>query len=160
MEPLVVLIVAYMATIYETLREDVKGAMKARDAGAVTALRSVDSEIKKIAIDDNREIDDDLVISVLRKSIKSLKGANEQFAQGGRADLIAANDKEIALLDKYLPQQIEGDALLAIVDEAIVQGGAQSKKEMGKVMGVLKRRPDAALINFGEASKLIQGKLS
>lgn len=148
-----------MASIYETLREDIKTAMKARDMDAVTALRSVDSAIKKIAIDDDREIDDDLVISVLRKSIKSLKGANEQFAQGGRADLVEANNKEIALLDKYLPQQIEGDALEAIVNEAIEQSRAQSKKEMGQVMGILKHRPDAALINFGEVSQLIQGKL-
>ena len=149
-----------MASIYETLREDIKSAMKARDSVAVTALRSVDSAIKKIAIDDNREIDDELVINVLRKSIKSLKGANEQFAQGGRADLVEANDKEIALLDKYLPQLIEGDALVAIVDAAIAQTGAQSKQEMGKVMGVLKQRPDAGLINFAEVNRLIQSRLS
>jgi uncharacterized protein YqeY len=133
--------------------------MKARDTDAVTALRSVDSAIKKIAIDENREIDDDLVISVLRKSIKSLKGANAQFAQGGRVDLVKANEQEMALLDKYLPQQIQGAALGAIVDEAIAQSGAQSNKEMGKVMGVLKKRPDAALIDFSEVNPLIQSKL-
>lgn len=149
-----------MGSIYEQLREDIKTAMKARDTQATTILRTVDAGIKKVSIDDNREIDDALVLQILRKSVKNLKGANEQFAQGGRQDLIDANNQEIAILDKYLPQLIEGEQLVGIVENAVQSSGAESKKDMGKVMGVLKKRPDAAQINFGEVSKLLQGKLA
>lgn len=134
--------------------------MKARDTQATTVLRTADAAIKKVAIDDNREIDDALVIQIMRKSVKNLEAANEQFAQGGRNDLIETNNQEIALLKKYLPQMIEGEQLVAIVDEAIQSSGAESKKDMGKVMGALKKRPDASLIQFGEVSKLLQSKLS
>ena len=92
--------------------------------------------------------------------MKNLKDANTEFAKGGRDDLIAANDAEIAILSKYLPQEIEGEKLEALVDQALADTGAQTRKEMGKVIGALKKSPEADLINFGSASKLIQSKLS
>jgi hypothetical protein len=148
-----------MATIYEKLRADIVTAMKARDSGTATILRTTDAAIQRAAMDLNKPIDDTLVIAALRKAIKNLNDAKAEFAKGGRADLVAANEVEILLLEKYLPQGLDAARLEALITEAIQATGAQSKKEMGKVIGALKQRPEAPLIDFGMVSKIIQSKL-
>jgi len=130
-----------MSPTYEKLRADIITAMKARDSAATTALRSADAAIKRAAMDANKEIDEALVIATLRKSVKNLADAKADFARGGRADLVAANEAEIKLLEKYLPQGLDAAKLDALVAEAIAETGAQSKKDMGKVIGALKKRP-------------------
>jgi hypothetical protein len=148
-----------MPTIYETLRADIVTAMKARDAVTITSLRTADAAIKRAAMDANKEIDDTMAIATLRKSVKNLVDAKVEFEKGGRADLVAANEAEIRILEKYLPKGIEGAQLDALIAAAIQESGAQSKKEMGKVIGALKKHPDAARIDFGMVSKLVQAKL-
>jgi uncharacterized protein YqeY len=148
-----------MATIYETLRADIITAMKARDQSTTTALRTADAAIKRAAMDANKDVDDALVIATLRKAVKNLVDAKAEFAKGGREDLVAANDAEIKILEKYLPQGLDAAKLDALIATAIQETGATSKKEMGKVIGVLKKHPDAALIDFAAASKLVQAKL-
>lgn len=148
-----------MSTIYETLRADIVTAMKARDAVTTTALRTADAAIKRAAMDANKEIDDALAIATLRKAVKNLADAKVEFEKGGRADLVAANDTEIKVLEKYLPKGLDAAKVDALIAEAIQETGAQSKKDMGKVIGALKKRPEAALIDFGSVSKLVQAKL-
>lgn len=148
-----------MATIYETLRADIITAMKARDATTTTALRTADAAIKRAAMDSNKEIDDPLVIATIRKAVKNLADAKTEFEKGGRQDLVAANEVEIRTLEKYLPQGLEPARIDALIAEAIQETGAQSKKDMGKVIGALKKRPEAALIDFGAVSKVVQAKL-
>ena len=149
-----------MATTYETLRADIITAMKARDSATATILRTADAAIQRASMDLNKDIEEALVITTLRKSVKNLKDANTEFAKGGRDDLIATNDAEVVSLSKYLPQEIEGEKLEALVAQALADTGAQTRKEMGKVIGALKKLPEADLINFGSASKIIQSKLS
>lgn len=148
-----------MSPIYDSLRADIVTAMKARDAATTTALRTADAAVKRAAMDGNKEIDDALVVATLRKAVKNLSDARVEFEKGGRADLVAANDAEIRVLEKYLPKGIDGVRLEALIAAAIAETGAQSKKEMGKVIGALKKHPDAGLIDFGAASKLVQAKL-
>lgn len=148
-----------MPTIYEKLRADIITAVKARDNGTALILRTTDAAIQRAAMDLNKPIDDPLVISTLRKSVKNLTDAKAEFAKGGRADLVAANEAEILVVEKYLPAGLDAAKLEALIVEAIQQTGAQSKKEMGKVIGALKQRPEAALIDFGAVSKIIQAKL-
>lgn len=148
-----------MATLYETLRADIVTAMKARDSTTLTALRTADAAVKRAAMDSNKEIEDSLVIATIRKAVKNLADARMEFEKGGRADLVAANDAEIRVLEKYLPAGLDAARLDALITEAIRETGAQSKKEMGKVIGALKKHPDAALIDFGAVSKLVQAKL-
>jgi uncharacterized protein YqeY len=148
-----------MATIYETLRSDIIVAMKARDAATALALRTADAAIQRSAMDSSKPIDDALVIATLRKAVKNLADASEEFAKGGRTDLVTANASEIRILEKYLPQGPDAAKLDAMVNEAILEAGAQSKKEMGKVIGLLKKRPEAGLIDFSVVSKIIQAKL-
>ncbi len=148
-----------MSPTYDQLRADIVTAMKARDATATTALRTADAAIKRAAMDANKDIDDALVIATIRKSVKNLADAKVEFEKGGRADLVAANDAEIKLLEKYLPQGLDAAKVDALIAEAIAETGAQSKKDMGKVIGALKKRPEAGLIDFGSVSKLVQAKL-
>ncbi len=149
-----------MSELYTRLRADIISAVKARQSEKSLVLRTMDGAIQRVAIDSNVEIDDELVITAVRKAVKDLKQAREQFAAGGRADLVEKNDAEIALLEDYLPAQMDEARLESIVNEALAESGATSRKEMGKVMGVLKQRSDAALIDFGTASQLIQSKLA
>jgi len=145
--------------IYDRLRADIITNMKARDAAATTALRTADAAIKRAAMDGNKDIDDALAVATLRKAVKNLSDAKAEFEKGGRADLVAANDAEIKLLEKYLPQGLAPAKLEALIAEAIQQTGATSKKDMGKVIGALKQRPEAGLIDFAVVSKLVQAKL-
>jgi uncharacterized protein YqeY len=148
-----------MPTTYETLRADIIAAMKARDTATATALRTMDAAIQRAAMDSSKPIDEALVVATFRKAVKNLTDARTEFEKGGRADLVAANSAEIAILEKYLPKGLDAARLEAIVAEVIAATGATSKKEMGKVIGALKQRPEAALIDFGAASKLVQAKL-
>ena len=146
-------------TTYETLRAAIITAMKARDTATATALRTMDAAIQRAAMDAGKPIEEALAIAAFRKAVKNLTDARAEFEKGGRPDLVAANSAEIAILEKYLPKGLDAARLEALIAEVIAATGATSKKEMGKVIGALKQRPEAALIDFGAASKLIQAKL-
>ena len=148
-----------MPTTYETLRAAIITAMKARDSATATALRTMDAAIQRAAMDASKPIDEALVITAFRKAVKNLTDARTEFEKGGRADLVAANNAEIAILEKYLPQGLAPAKLDALIVEVITATGATSKKEMGKVIAALKQRPEAPLLDFGAVSKLIQAKL-
>lgn len=148
-----------MPTTYETLRADIVTAMKARDTATATALRTMDAAIQRASLDASKPIDEQLVLATLRKAVKNLTDARTEFEKGGRADLVAANTAEIAILQKYLPKGLDAAKVDALVAEVIAATGATSKKEMGKVIAALKQRPEAPLIDFGAVSKLIQAKL-
>lgn len=148
-----------MPTTYETLRAAIVTAMKARDTAAATALRTMDAAIQRASIDSNKPIDEALTIATLRKAVKNLTDARAEFEKGGRADLVAANSAEIAILEKYLPMGLEPAKVEALVIEMIAATGATSKKEMGRVIAAIKQRPEAPLLDFGAVSRLIQAKL-
>ena len=146
-------------TTYERLRADIITAMKARDTATATALRTMDAAIQRASMDTSKPIDEALTIATFRKAVKNLTDARAEFEKGGRADLVAVNTTEINILEKYLPAGLDAAKLDALVSEVIAATGATSKKEMGKVIGALKQRPEAGLIDFGAASKIIQAKL-
>jgi uncharacterized protein YqeY len=148
-----------MPTTYETLRADIVTAMKARDTATATALRTMDAAIQRASLDASKPIDEPLVLATLRKAVKNLTDARTEFEKGGRADLVAANTAEIAILQKYLPAGLDAAKVDALVAEVIAATGATTKKEMGKVIAALKQRPEAPLLDFGAVSKLIQAKL-
>jgi uncharacterized protein YqeY len=148
-----------MATIYEQLRADIVTAVKARESATAVALRTADAGIQRASMDQSKPIDDALVVATLRKAVKNLSDAKAEFEKGGRADLVQANEAEIRLLERYLPKGIDAARLEAMIAAAIAESGALSRKDMGRVMGVLKKAPEAGLIDFTAASKLIQAKL-
>ncbi len=148
-----------MPTLYENLRSDIIATMKARDAATLMALRTADAAIKRAAMDADKEIDDALVIATLRRAVKNLADAKLEFGKGGRADLVAANETEMRTLERYLPRGLDPARIEVLIAGAIQETGAASKKDMGKVIGALKKLPEAGLLDFGDVSKRVQAKL-
>ena len=138
-------------SIKDTLTNDMKEAMKAKEKDRLAVIRMVRGAIKQIEIDSKKELDDEAVIGVISKDVKMRKDSVEEFKKGGREDLVAKTEAEIAVLMPYLPQQLSEDEIRSLVQAAVEQVGASSPKDMGKVMGVLmpkvKGRADGKLVN-------------
>ena len=124
-------------SIKDTLTNDMKEAMKAKEKDRLAVIRMVRGAIKQIEIDSKKELDDEAVIGVISKEVKMRKDSVEEFKKGGREDLVAKTEAEIAVLMPYLPQQLSEDEIRSLVQAAVEQVGASSPKDMGKVMGVL-----------------------
>lgn len=137
----------------EKLTADMKEAMKAREEGRqrLGVIRMVRGAIRQQEIDGQKELDDDAVLAVISKEVKQRRDSIEEFKKGGREDLVAQNEAEIAVLMAYLPQQMAEGEIRKLVQDAIAATGASSPKEMGKVMKELmpkvKGRADGKLVN-------------
>ena len=138
-------------SIKDTLTNDMKEAMKAKEKDRLAVILMVRGAIKQIEIDSKKELYDEAVIGVISKEVKMRKDSVEEFKKGGREDLVAKTEAEIAVLMPYLPQQLSEDEIRSLVQAAVEQVGASSPKDMGKVMGVLmpkvKGRADGKLVN-------------
>lgn len=124
-------------TLAERIDNDLKEAMKARDAARLSTLRMAKSALKYAAIEKggaDAVIDDEIVTTVLRKQIKQREDAAAGFDQGGRPELAAKERDEIVLLAAYLPKALSLEEIVAIVKESIAEVGATSKAQMGVVM--------------------------
>lgn len=123
-------------SIKEQLMEDMKTAMKEREAGKLRleVIRMVRASIKNIEINEKKDLNDDDVLGVLMKEVKMRQDSLEEFKKANRQELVAQAEQEIAILQKYLPAALGDDELKAIVTEMIAQAGATSPKDMGKVM--------------------------
>ena len=121
-----------------TITEDMKSAMKAGDKDRLKVVRLMLAAIKQIEVDTRSELDDAAVLGVLDKMVKQRRDSVEQFAKGGRDDLVAIEEAEIGVLETYLPAKMDDAELEALIDEAIAATGAESIRDMGKVMGVIK----------------------
>ena len=122
------------AAMYDKLMDDLKGAMKAHDMGAVNAIRGVIAKAKDLTVNAGKEMTDDAVLQVIAKGVKQREESIAQFESAGRAELAENEKKEMELLKKYLPEQLSEEQIAAIVKEAVAATGATSKKDMGKVM--------------------------
>lgn len=122
-------------TLADRLAGDLKTAMKQKEASVVDTLRMLRAAIKNVEIDTQRSLADEEVLAVLRTSVKQLADAKEQFAQGGRNDLVQKTEAEMAILSAYLPPEMDDAALEAAVRAAAVEVGAASARDFGKVMG-------------------------
>ena len=123
-------------SLKEKLTADMKEAMKAREEGRqrLGVIRMVRGAIRQQEIDGQKERDDDAVLAVISKEVKQRRDSIEEFKKGGREDLVAQNEAEIAVLMAYLPQQMAEDEIRKLVQDSITATGASSPKEMGKVM--------------------------
>ena len=121
-----------------TIADDMKTAMKAGDKDRLKVVRLILAAIKQVEVDTRAELDDAAVLSVLEKMVKQRRDSVEQYTKGGRQDLADIETAEIAVLETYLPEQLDDAQIDAIVDEVISQTGAESIRDMGKVMGAIK----------------------
>lgn len=128
-------------SVFLKIQEDVKEAMKARDQEKLLALRTLSSDIKKIAIDaGRRDPSDDDVLAAVARAIKQREDSAEQFKAAGRDELAEREIAQVGWIRAYQPAQLSEDEIRAIVAEIIAETGATSKKDLGKVMGALMPR--------------------
>ena len=143
----------------EQLNEDIKTAMKAREQERLAALRLMLSAVKQREVDERITLDDAGVIAVVEKMIKQRRESIAQFEKAARQDLVDKEKAEIAVLERYLPQQLSQAEIDAAVAEAIAATGARGAADMGKVMGVLKPRL-AGKADMGKVSGLVKARLA
>jgi uncharacterized protein len=146
-------------TLREKINEDMKSAMKARDAERLAALRLLLAAMKQREVDERITLDDAQVVSVIEKMIKQRKDSIDQYEKAVRQDLADKEKYEISVLQAYLPQQMSQAEVEAAVAEAIASTGAKGAADMGKVMGVLKPRL-AGRADMGKVSGLVKSKLA
>lgn len=118
--------------------EDVKSAMRARDAARLGVLRMVTAAIKQVEIDERRTLDDSDVIGILEKLIKQRREAAEQYRRAAREDRAEAEEREIRLIEDYLPAALGADELDTLIERAVAETGAGTVKDMGRVMAALR----------------------
>lgn len=135
---------------YQELQDAIKGALKAHDKPRLNILRQVHGEVKNIEVDERREITEQDVSDMLKRVIKQTKETLEGSIKAGnnqeRTDLLT---EQVAILESYLPKQLAGEELIALVEQTIAELGAATKRDMGKVMGALTQKTGG---NFDKAA--------
>ena len=145
-------------TLKERINEDMKTAMRSGEKDRLAVIRLLQAAIKQREVDERITLDDAQITSVLEKMIKQRKESVVAFEKGARADLVAKENAEIAVLQPYLPAQLSDTELDALIAEAIASTGAASIKDMGKVMGVVKAKA-AGKADMGAVGARIKAKL-
>ncbi len=118
------------------INDDIKTAMKEKDAPRRDALRLLASAIKQIEVDERIELDDDGVLKVIQKQLKQRTDAMEQYKNADRMDLYDKEEYEASVFSEYMPAQLSDDELMSAIRDIITKVGATSIKEIGKVMGM------------------------
>lgn len=145
-------------SLKERISEDMKAAMRAKDADTLGTIRMLQAAIKQREVDERIALDDSQVMAVLEKMIKTRKESLEQFRAASREDLAEKEAREITQLQVYLPAPLSAAELDGIIAAAITGIGATSIKDMGKVVAAVKQQA-AGRADMGAVSALIKGKL-
>ncbi len=144
--------------IKSRLQNDIKGAMRAKDSLKLTTLRMFSAAIKQKEIDEQTTLNDSAVMGIINKMIKQRQDAAKAFTEAKRDELAEKENTEIKLLQVYLPKQMSSDEIAAAIEQAMQQTGANSIKEMGKVMAILKPslqgKADMGLVSAQVKNKL------
>jgi uncharacterized protein YqeY len=127
-----------VSSLKDRLQNDMKAAMRAKDSRRLGIIRLVNAAIKQREVDERISLDDEQVIVVLSKMIKQRNDSIDQYGKAGRQDLVDQEGYEIKIIEEYLPPALSETELVSLIDQAISATSAQSIKDMGKVMGVLK----------------------
>ena len=147
-----------MSTLKERITEDMKAAMRSGEKERLGVIRMITSAIKQREVDERIMLDDAQVLSVLEKMIKQRKESLEQFKAGNRQDLVDKEASEITLLQGYMPSQLSGAEIDALITEAVAATGASSIKDMGKVMAIIKGKAQGRA-DMGAVGAKIKAKL-
>jgi hypothetical protein len=150
--------------IRQAITDAVKEAMKARDQRATSTLRMIqaklkDKDIEARGLGNPDGIDDQAVLSVLQGMVKQRRESIELYKQGNRPDLVEQEAAEIAIIERFLPQQMDEDAMRAAIAKTVAEIGAAGIKDMGRTMAALKER-HAGEMDFQKASALVKAALT
>jgi uncharacterized protein YqeY len=146
-------------TLKERITEDMKTAMRAKESERLATIRLIQAAIKQREVDERIVLDDTQVLAAIEKMIKMRKESIAQFQAGNRPDLVEKEEKEIVLLQVYMPEQMSSSDLDALIAAAIAESGAASVKDMGKVMAIVKAKAQGRA-DMGAVSGKIKAKLS
>jgi uncharacterized protein YqeY len=147
-----------MSSLKDRVTEDMKNAMRAKDSERLGTIRMITSAIKQREVDERITLDDAQVLSVIEKMIKTRKESIAQFQSGGREDLVAKEQKEVDLLQAYMPEQLSEADLDKLIADSIAESGATSIKEMGKAMAIVKQKAQGRA-DMGAVSAKLKAKL-
>jgi uncharacterized protein YqeY len=152
-----------MSTLRLKITEDMKQAMKDKDALTLGTLRLVNAALKdkdiEIRVAGVGEVSDADVFSVLQKMLKQREESSKVYRENGRLELAEQEDAEISVINKYMPKQLSESDLSNAIDAAIKESGAQSGRDMGKVVAIIKDKY-AGQVNMGQVSQIIKTKLN
>jgi uncharacterized protein YqeY len=123
-------------SLKETIKAELKTAMKEKDVFKRDTLRLLTSAMKQIEVDERKELSDDEVMAIIQKQVKQRKESIEQYKSGGRDDLAEQEEKEMAIFESYLPKQLSDLELEEKLKEIIAKAEATTKQQIGKVMGI------------------------
>jgi uncharacterized protein YqeY len=145
-------------SLKERIQQDMKDAMRAADKPRLGTIRLILAAIKQIEVDERKVLDDIEVTTVLDRMCKQRRESISQFEKAGRTDLVDQEAAELAIIQTYLPEPLSESELNLLIDETMVQSGAASIKDMGKVMALLKPRLQGRA-DMGAVSALIKARL-
>lgn len=148
-----------MNPLKDRIVSDMKDAMRAKDAVRLESIRLLRAAIQRREVDERIDLTDEDVVSVVQKMVKQGKDSIALFEQGGREDLVQKEAATLAVLETYLPEQLDEQALRILIEKAVSESGAQTVRDMGKVMGLLKPQVQGQA-DMGVVSGLIKQKLS
>ena len=145
-------------SLKQQITEDMKTAMRAKDAPRLSAIRLLQAAIKQREVDERIELADDQVVAVIEKMLKQRRESIVQYEGAGRQDLADVEKFEVSVLQNYMPQPLSEQEIEALVAEAVSSSGAASIKDMGKVVGLLKPKM-AGRADMGKVSALVKARL-
>jgi uncharacterized protein YqeY len=145
-------------SLKQRINEDMKAAMRAKDAERLAAIRMLTAAIKQKEVDERVELDDAAVVAVIDKLVKQRKDSITAFEQGGRPDLAAKEQAELTVLQTYLPARLSAEEIAAEVQALLAELGASGPADMGKVMGAAKAR-FAGRADMGAVSAAVKAAL-
>lgn len=147
-------------SLRDRFMDELKAAMRAGESARVSTLRMIQAKLKDtdIAARPGPPVDDAGIIAMLRGMAKSRAESVAMYRQGGREELAAKEEAEIAVIESFLPQQMDDAAMAAAIDAAVAETGAASVKDMGKVMAALKAK-HAAVLDMAKAGPMVKARL-
>jgi uncharacterized protein len=146
-------------TLKDRIVEDMKAALRAKDASRLSAIRLLVAAIKQREVDERIELSDADVVAVIDKMLKQRRDSIRQYRGAGRRDLVEAEEFEVQVLTGYMPSGLSAAEVEAVVAEAIDATGARSSQDMGKVMAALKSKLSGRA-DMAEVSALVKAKLT
>ena len=146
-------------SLKQTITNDMKAAMKAGEKDRLKVVRLLLADIKRVEVDTRKELDDAAILSVIEKAVKQRRDSIEQFTAGGREDLADIEKAELEVIGTYLPEQLSEAELDELIDAVITETGAESIRDMGKVMGAIKAKA-AGRADMGTVGARVKARLA
>ena len=146
-------------SLKDEMNKEMKAAMRSRDKDRLKTIRLILSEIKRVEVDERIAVDDQRILSILAKMIKQRRDSIAQYDSAGRTELSKIEKDEITVINEFLPEALTDDEINNLIEKAISETGAESMKDMGRVMGIIRPQIQGRA-DAGEVSKRVKEALN